>query len=54
MAFDDGIHWKRTLTSTIFNVRATEYTKIQHTPAQLIFGLDLILNICHEANWQLI
>ena len=30
------------------------YTTTQHTPPQLVFGRDAILNIIQEANWQLI
>ena len=30
------------------------HTTTQHTPSQLVFGRDAILNINQEANWQLI
>ena len=29
------------------------HTTTQHTPSQLVFGMDIILNINQEANWQL-
>ena len=45
----DGI-----LASTMFALRATVHTTTQHTPAQLVFGRDSVLNVQHEANWQLI
>ena len=35
-------------------MRATVLTPTQYTPAQLVFGRDLILNTSHETNWQLI
>ena len=30
------------------------HTTTQHTPSQLVFGKDAILNINQEANWELI
>ena len=33
---------------------STVHTTMQHTPSQLVFGMDAIFNINQEANWQLI
>ena len=38
----------------MFAIRSTAHTTTQHTPSQLVFGRDAILNINQEANWQLI
>jgi hypothetical protein len=35
-------------------VRSTYHTTLKATPGQLVFGRDMIFNIKHEANWQLI
>ena len=35
-----------------FHVAGKKYS--QHTPSQLVFGRDAILNINQEANWHLI
>ena len=43
-----------TLSSTIFVIRSTVHTTTQHTPSQLVFGRDAILNINQDANWRLI
>ena len=50
MVLDDENPWDRILTSTMFALRATVHTTTQHTPAQLVFGRDSILNTRHEAN----
>ena len=42
------------LSSTMFTIRYMVYTTTQHTPSQLVFGRDAILNIKQEANCQLI
>ena len=42
--------WGEIFSSTIFAM----HTTMQHTPTQLVFGRDAILNIIQEANWQLI
>ena len=42
----DGI-----LASTMFALHATVHITTQHTPAQLVFGRDSILNTRHETNW---
>ena len=38
----------------MFPIRSTVHTTTQHTPSQLVFGRDVILNINQEANRQLI
>lgn len=35
-------------------VRSTYHTTLKATPGQLVFGRDMIFNIKHEADWQLI
>ena len=46
--------WEGILSSTMFAIRTTVYTTTQHTPSQMVFGSNAILNINKEANWQLI
>ena len=38
----------------MFALRAMVHTTMQHTPAQLVYGQNSILNACQETNWQLI
>ena len=45
---------KGILSSTMFAIQSTVYKTTQHTSSQLVFGMDAILNINQEANWQLI
>ena len=54
MALDDENPWDGILTSTMFALRATIYTTIQNTPAELIFGRDSIINRRHEVVWEII
>ena len=54
MDLDNEKPWEGILSSTIFAVRSTVHTTLQHTPSQLVFGKDAILNINQKANWQLI
>ena len=54
MDLDDENPWEGILSSTMFAIRSTVHTTTQHTPSQLVFGRDAILNINQEANWQLI
>ena len=42
------------LAAAAFAVRSTVYSTLQKSPGQLIFGRDMMLNITHEANWELI
>ena len=53
MALDDESSWDGIL-ATIFVMRVTMHTTTQYTAAQLVFGLDSILNTRHKTNWQLI
>ena len=49
---DEDDPWKGILCATAFAIRATLHTTLQKTPAQLVFGRDMILNINHVANWE--
>ena len=42
--------WEGILSSTMFPIQSTMHTTTQHTPSQLVFGQDEILNISQEAN----
>src|SRR5687767_7612144 len=46
--------WKGVLSATAFAVRSIYYTTLKKTPGQLVFGRDMIFNIAHVANWELI
>ena len=52
MDLDNEILWVGILLSTMLAIRSMVYTTIQHTPSQLVFGRDTILNINQKANWQ--
>ena len=54
MNLDNENPWEGILLSTILAIWSTMHNKTQHTPSQLVFGSDVILNINQEANWQLI
>ena len=54
MTLDDQNPWDGILASTMFALRATVHTTTQYTPTQLAFGRDSILNVHHEANWNII
>ena len=45
MDLDNENHWEGILSSTIFAIQSMVYTTTQHTPSQLVFGRDAILNI---------
>ena len=51
---DDDDPWTGVLASVAFGIRATVHTTTRATPAQLVFGRDMILNIKHEADWNYI
>ena len=38
----------------MFGVRSTYHTSLEATPAQLVFGRDMILPIQHQADWKYI
>ena len=44
--------WSEFLSSVAFAIRATYHTTLQATPAQLVFGRDMILPIVVQANWN--
>ena len=50
MVLDDENPWDRILASTMFALRVTVHITTQHTPEQLVFGQDSILNTRQEAN----
>ena len=54
MDLDNENPWEGILSSTIFAIRSKVHTTTQHTPSQIVFGRDVILNIKQEAKWQLI
>ena len=54
MLLDDENPWDGILASTMFALRATIHTTTQHTPAQLIFGCDSIINRRHDIDWIII
>ena len=43
--------WEGILSSTMFAIRSTVHTNMQHTPSQLVFGRDAILK--HQPKSQL-
>ena len=51
---DEEDPWKGILSATAFAVRSTYHTTLQKSPGQLVFGRDMIFNIQHKANWDII
>src|SRR5688500_4775518 len=51
---NDDDPWKGVLAATAFAVRSTYHTTLKKMPGQLDFGCDMIFNIQHVANWELI
>ena len=45
--------WEGILSSTMFTIRSTVHTTMQHTLPHLVFGRDAIFNINQKAKWQL-
>ena len=43
--------WTEFLSAAAFAIRATYHTTLNATPAQLVFGRDMILPISIRANW---
>ena len=43
--------WTRFLSATAFAIRSTYHTTLEATPAQLVFGRDMLLPVKFEANW---
>ena len=46
--------WEEFITATAYALRATYNTTLKATPAQLVFGRDMILPISYEADWDAI
>lgn len=46
--------WSDYLAAAAWAIRATYHTTLQASPAQLIFGRDMILNTTFRANWEAI
>jgi hypothetical protein len=51
---DEEDPWKGILSATAFAIRSTFHTTLRKSPSRLVFGRDMILNIKHVANWELI
>ena len=51
---DEEDPWTGVLSAAAFAVCATYHTTLQKTPGQLVFGRDMIMNINHTANWEVI
>jgi hypothetical protein len=51
---DEDNPWTGILSATAFAIRTTYHTTLKQSPGQLVFGRDMILNIKHVANWELI
>ena len=51
---DEDDPWKGILSATAFAIRCTYHTTLHSTPGQLVFGRDMIFNIKHTANWEVI
>jgi hypothetical protein len=52
--FDYIDPWADILSSVIWAIRASYHSTLQATPAQLVFGRDMLFNIKKTINWQLI
>ena len=46
--------WSEVLASVAYAIRSTYHTTLQATPAQLVFGRDMIYPIQYIAEWDLI
>ena len=51
---DETDPWKGILSATAFAIRTTYHTTLKKSPGQLVFGRDMILNVKHIANWEVI
>ena len=43
--------WSEFLTAVGYAIRSTYHTTLEATPAQLVFGRDMLLPMTFEANW---
>ena len=48
---DSADPWTEFLSAAAFAIRATYHTTLEATPAQLVFGRDMVLPISIRANW---
>jgi putative transposase len=48
---DENNPWAEFLSAVAFAIRSTYHTTLEATPAQLVFGRDMILPISTQANW---
>ena len=53
MMLDNEKHWDGNLEITMFKLHETVHTITIIISVQLLPKQDLILDTCHEANWQL-
>ena len=51
---DEKNPWKDILSAIVFAIRATYQTTLKQTPAQMVCNRDMIFNITHKVNWELI
>ena len=51
---DEDDPWTGPFCAAAFAIRATYHTTLQKTPGQLVFGRDMLFNIKHIADWELI
>ena len=54
MLLGDKNLWDGILASTIFILRTIVHTTTQHTHVHLLYSHNSILNIYHNADWQII
>ena len=54
LVFDYIDPWGEILSSVAWAIRASYHATLQATPAQLVFGRDMLFNIKKVINWQLI
>ena len=50
--FDYHNPWGSILSSIAWAVRSSHHSTLRHTPAQLVFGRDMIFNLRTVANWK--
>lgn len=50
--FDDKDPWAGYIASISWALRATVHATLQASPAQLVFGRDMILPLSFQANWE--
>ena len=51
---DEDNPWKGILAATAFAIRSTLHSTLKKTPGQLVFQHDMIFNITHQADWEII